>query len=164
MRLCIFGPLLLLLGASGCPAPAEHDLSPLKPITSAQWIGLPDDPLTTVVFTFSNPIPCSALQQPAWETRIDAETQVLEMMMIGTTPGTFKITEQPIPATGDAVASRLLTKPPGEALEGLATGGTVTLVELSAHDRARGSFAFEVDGVPLSGEFTATFCPGGREP
>jgi hypothetical protein len=86
------------------------------------------------------------------------------MLMVGTSPGTFRITEDPFPVKGDAAASRLLTKPPGDALEGVATKGTVTITEMIANASARGSFALEVDAVPLSGDFSAAFCPGGHEP
>jgi hypothetical protein len=157
--------IMLVLSTAACvPAATPQDRSPLKPIVNAYWIGSPDLPDTNVFFTFSTPTDCSQLQMAAWETRVANDTQVLELLTMGTSVGTFDVVLSSFPTAGQALVTRLLTKTSGIPPESAGTGGTVTVAELAPTTSARGSFAVNLSDIAITDNFDAVFCPGGHEP
>ena len=139
------------------------DGSPFSSAGGALLIGAPDSASTTVVFLFSKPVHCSALASPGWDRRIDVGTQILELRMFGTSPGTFRAVTTTTPAPGEASVNYALssTAPP---IEITAASGGVTLTTLTPNAVAGGSFDLRFGGNALSGTFDAAFCLAGHEP
>jgi hypothetical protein len=139
--------------------------SPFSTVATALWIGAPDDPTTTVIFLFSQPVACSAISAIGWDARITNATQVLEMKEFGTTPRTYTVVTTLTPAPGEASVNYTLSSTAGTPTETSSSGGTVTLSTLTANTNATGSFALTFGAAnALNGTFNATFCPAGVEP
>ena len=133
--------------------------------SSSLWIGSPDDPATTVVYVFDNPVKCSDIKLMGWDKRIPDATQVLEMKMFGTTPLTYNVTASMTPAPGEASVNYTLSSQAGTPMETFGAGGTVVLTTRTAMMSATGSFMIDFGGGDmLKGTYNATYCPGGHEP
>jgi hypothetical protein len=128
------------------------------------WLGAPDSPATIVVYIFSNPVACSELAMPGWDTRVTDRTQILEMKMFGTTPATYTVVTTMTPAPGESVVNYTLSSQTGVPTEQFGTGGSVTVTAINANTRANGNFNLQFGSGSLSGSFDAAFCPGGHEP
>jgi hypothetical protein len=137
---------------------------PFTTSTTALWLGKPDSAATEVVYVFSKPVDCAILGAPGWDTKITSDTQVLEMKVFGTAPGTFKVVKNANPATGQAVVNYTLSKMVGTPAETVGSGGTVTVTAIAAGKDITGSFALTFGADSLDGTFDAVFCPGGVEP
>jgi hypothetical protein len=140
------------------------DGAPYGNAGGALWAGAPDDPATTVVYVFSNPVACSFLQNIGWDTKIPDGTKVLEMKSFGTAPGDFKVVTTLTPAPGEASVNYTLSSQSGTPKEQGSTAGTVTLTKLTPNTSATGSFSLTFGASTLTGTFDAVFCPGGHEP
>jgi hypothetical protein len=140
------------------------DGAPFGAAGGALWAGKPDDPATTVVYVFSNPVACSFLQNIGWDTKIPDGTKVLEMKAFGTAPGDFKVVTSLTPAPGEASVNFTLSSQSGTPKEQGSTAGTVTLTKLTPSTSATGSFTLTFGTSTLTGSFDAVFCPGGHEP
>ncbi len=129
-------------------------------VSSALWIGQPDDPADTVLFLFSRQISCAELGKAGWDGRIDSGAQMFELVAKGTAAGSYAA-----PAQSEINHTFL-----SSGVESTATSGMLSLTWLAPSERAEGTF----DGVlkhPVSGEthamsgaFTAAFCPDAVEP
>ena len=138
--------------------------TPFGGAAASLWIGSPDDPATTVVYLFSEPVTCSELATPGWDTRITNGTQMLEMKMFGTSPATYKVVTTQTPAPGEAAVNYTLSATSGTPTEQVGSGGTITLARTTAGVRATGSFALNFATSNIAGTFDAAFCAGGHEP
>jgi hypothetical protein len=150
-------------GGSGTIAGEAVDAS-FTHAAGSLWIGAPDDPMTTVVYIFSNPIKCSELAMPGWDQRITDRTQILEMKAFGTTPGMFTVVTTVTPAPGEAVVNYTLSSTAGTPAEQVGSGGTITIVAFSGHTDVTGNFNLQFGNGMLTGSFDAAYCPGGHEP
>jgi hypothetical protein len=139
--------------------------APFDSVATSLWIGAPDSPSTTVVFLLSRPTGCSELCSPGWDTRIRANTQILEIKMVGTTPATFAVVAGVTPGLGEAATTYTLSANTGVPNEIGGSGGTVTLTTLAPAATAAGRFTLAFGGgEDLDGIFDAAFCSGGHEP
>lgn len=133
-------------------------------VKSAYWIGLPDDPATTAVYLVGASITCADISKSGWSHTITAGTQIFEMIMVGTAPGTFKVTTATAPAAGEAEVQYIFAQPTRN--ETRANGGSVTLATLTAKTEAKGTFSVTFADVTskLEGTFDAAYCATGHEP
>ena len=133
-------------------------------VKSAYWIGLPDDPATTAVYLVGASITCADISKSGWSHTITAGTQIFEMIMVGTAPGTFKVTTATAPAAGEAEVQYIFAQPTRN--ETRANGGTITLATLTAKTEAKGTFSVTFADVTskLEGTFDAVYCATGHEP
>ena len=140
------------------------DGTPFTTAAQALWLGAPDSASTTVVYVFSKPIACSDLASPGWDTRIPDATQFLEMKMFGTAPASFTVVTTLTPAPGEASVNYTLSSQTGTPNEMGASGGTVTLDTVQAQLTATGTVDVHFAQNTLTGNYVATYCPGGHEP
>jgi hypothetical protein len=133
-------------------------------VGTSLWIGSPDSDATTVVYLFSGPVGCGELCSPAWDQRILNDTQVLEMKLFGTGPGTFTAVTTLTPAPGEASVNFTRSSTSGTPMEVFGSGGSVTLSTLQANTAASGTFSLMFGAQAVSGTFNAMYCPGGHEP
>jgi hypothetical protein len=156
------------------------------PIANAWWIQKPDmpaggAPVSTVLYIFSNPVPCSKLNVTGWDqTNEPPDTMNVEIKAhwSGTTspmpPPAVSYPVVPLgnitgtlPPAGSAwvffqVVPHTL---PGTPTEITAQSGTVTLDTLTPMVHVTGSFSGTwVGGHTLMGSFDAAYCPNGQEP
>ena len=132
-------------------------------VLSAYWIGAPDVATTTAVYLVAKPIGCADISKSGWSHTIAAGTQVFEMLMWGSAPGTFKVNSA-ASNPGDVEVNALIAAPTKSETRGNA--GTVTLTTLTATTEAKGTFSVQFpDGTSkLDGTFDAVYCPTGHEP
>lgn len=138
--------------------------APFDGVGGALWAGAPDDPATTVVYVFSNPVSCSFLQNTGWDAKISDGTKVVEMKAFGSAPGDFTVVTTVTPAPGEASVNFTLSSQSGTPKEQGSTAGKVTLTKLTPRTSATGSFSLLFGASTLTGSFDAVFCPGGHEP
>ena len=133
-------------------------------VKSAYWIGAPDNPATTAVYLVGASISCADISKSGWSHTIPTGTQIFEMIMTGTAPGTFKATTAISPPAGEAEVQYIFAQPTRN--ETRANGGTITLVTLTAKTAAQGTFSVTFpDGTSkLDGTFDAAYCGTGHEP
>lgn len=152
-------------GAAGNTIAGMARTSPFTSVATSLWIGMADDPATTVVYVFDRATSCADLATPGWDARITDGTQVLEMKMLGTTPRAYTVVSGPLPGPGEASVNYTLSSRRGTPVETSSRGGAVTLAALSAGARATGRFALTFPGGgTLDGTFDAIWCAGGHEP
>jgi hypothetical protein len=132
-------------------------------VAAARWIGAPDSKTTTVVYVFSQPVACGDLCATGWDARVPDGTQILELKLFGTEPGTFKVVKTATPADGEASVNTTFTSG-GTPAETSASGGTADLSALTPEESAQGDFTLAFGSESLSGTFDAAYCPGGHEP
>ena len=134
-------------------------------VASAWLIGRPDDPARTrVLHLFDQPVKCGEISHTGWDESITDGTQVLELKLIGSTPGDYSVAVDGRPGMGQTDANYTLSSQQGTPSEVSATAGQVTLSSLQDGVSAQGSFELNFPGGGVSGEFDAVYCPGGREP
>lgn len=135
---------------------------------SAYWIGSPDSPSTdTVIYVFDHTVRCDQIVDAGWDAGLMTGTQILELKMVGKTPGTYPETTAAthVPAPGESASS--YTVAAAGAMDMIASGGSVTLTSLgtpTAGNFAVGSFHVTFASGALDGTYTSPFCPKGREP
>jgi hypothetical protein len=133
-------------------------------VATSLWVGAPDSSSTTVVFLLSRPTACSELCSAGWDRWIRADTQILELKVVGTTPADFAVVESSTPGPGQAVATYALSSTDGAPNEIGGSGGTVTLTNLVPGVAASGKFSLSFGSAEdLDGTFDAAFCPEGHE-
>ena len=132
-------------------------------VAAARWIGAPDSASTTVVYVFSEPVACAELCATGWDARVADGTQIVELTLFGTAPGTFAVVKTATPAAGEASVNTTLTTN-GSADERSASGGTAELSTLTPKQSVQGGFALEFGSESLTGTFDAAYCPGAHEP
>jgi hypothetical protein len=132
-------------------------------VAAARYIGAPDSKNTTVVYVFSEPVACAELCATGWDARIADGTQILELKLFGTQPGTFDVVKTATPAPGEASVNTTFVSGGNPAEQG-ASAGSVELTALAAGQSAQGSFTLAFGSDALTGTFDATYCPGGHEP
>jgi hypothetical protein len=158
---------------------------PFGAVSNSWWIQTPDPRVaggpvvSTVVYLFSKPVPCSKLNVPKWdETNELGDTQNIEIEMAwtGTTEPTAPppiaysatlLTHAAVPAPGMAGVFYQVTppQPPGPPSELGAVSGTVTLTALNATTNVTGTFDLVfAGGHAVTASFDAPYCPNGREP
>jgi hypothetical protein len=129
-------------------------------VRAAYGIGKPDDVLrTTVLYVFDQPIPCCDIVDPGWDARITDGTLVVEMKLIGKTPGTYPVASGPNAGQGQASVNYTVSSTSGTPAEEGASGGTVTL-----ESGGKGSFDLSFPDGQTTGTFAAVSCSGGHEP
>jgi hypothetical protein len=151
-------------GGGGATIAGSVGGAPFVNAATSLWIGAPDSPTTIVVYVFSKPVDCATLNGALWDKRIPNDTQVLELKMIGTTPGTYKVATTPNPAAGEASVNYTLSKAAGGGAETSSTTGTVTLTATVPNVHSTGSFSIKFPSGQLDGTYDAVFCPAGTEP
>ncbi len=140
---------------------AGHVLAAVK---SAYVIGQPDDPSgTTVVYVFDTAVACDALTSAGWDTRIPDGTGVVEMKLLGKSPGTYAVATGTAQA-GQASVNFTLSSQKSTPKELSAQSGSVVLDAKAADGTTPGTFDLGFSDGSARGTFQATACAGGREP
>jgi hypothetical protein len=180
--------------ASGCAGsdPKSHGgtntisgsadgLEPFNTVSSALWVSNPNSVptagslQTTVVYVFSSAMACDALKNAGWDKTLPTGTQYLETKMRwrgssapAVFPESYPVVETASDATpppdGSAFALWARAPMPPNTNEISANRGVVTLTALNQSANVAGQFSVSYSGGSLSGTFSATYCPDGREP
>jgi hypothetical protein len=138
--------------------------APFTRIASAFVIENPESEATTVIYLFSNPVRCLDLSFSGWDRTITKGTLVLELKLLGKTPGSFLAVSTPTPSMREAAAEWMRASADPPPIEVRSTGGWVTLDTLVARGPTTGTFALAFGRGQLTGGFKAAFCAGGHEP
>jgi hypothetical protein len=133
-------------------------------VASAFRIESPDSNADTVVYLFSTPVRCLDLSLADWDDRLDPNTMVLELHLVGRTPGSYLAVDSPEPAAHEAIVRASQASARGGPRESRATGGWITVEALSRGGPASGAFELTFGTQPVTGRFDAEFCGGGHEP
>lgn len=133
-------------------------------VGAAYHVGSPDDPATSVVYLFSNPILCSEITSTGWDGSITDGTDILEIKAVGTAAAVYPVSSLPTAPSGDASVNYTLSSTTGTPVETIGTSGSVTFTTLTGGASATGSFTIGFAGSSLTGTFDAAFCAAGREP
>lgn len=138
---------------------------PFDAVGAAYRIGAPDDAAHTLVFyVFDAPITCAELASAGWDATVADGSQSIELKLIGTATGTYAVSPDATPGSGEAGVNYTVTSRTGTPVETALTGGSVTLSTLSEAG-STGTFDLTfATGDHLVGSFDAPFCPPGREP
>ena len=135
----------------------------IAPIMSAYWAGLPLAPEEAAGGPFINllstPMTCNDVSVTGWLSTIPPETQILELIVGTTTPGSSVPTSDAA-AANVAEVNYLFARPSAEVR---ATGGTVMLTEYAADMSVDGTFNVMFPSGSAQGSFHAVYCPGGQE-
>jgi hypothetical protein len=131
-------------------------------VSVAYWLGVTDEPGTTLVYLFESPVACAELAGGGWDTRIGDGNQLLKLLVRGASPGTYPVVESP--GQGQAAASLELANATGGGGERGATGGAITLSSLTAGRDVAGTFNLTFGDGALAGTFDGLWCPAGEEP
>jgi hypothetical protein len=102
------------------------------------------------------------MQDEGWDERIKNNTQMLEIALTGTTPGTYPISVEPEPPEGEATLAAKYKTADG-LQESVATAGSVTIDSIDG-DSVVGSFDVTFPDGQASGTLSAANCSEGREP
>jgi hypothetical protein len=132
-------------------------------VKTTYWIGSPDSATDTVVYLIDHVVACDQISQAGWDATLPTGTQILELKMVGKTPGTYAQTTAPshIPAAGESASSYTAASP--SATDVVASGGSVKLSALGASS-ATGTFHVTFTHGMLDGTFDADRCATGKEP
>jgi hypothetical protein len=156
-------------------------LEPFNTVSSALWVSntnpvpIAGSPQTTVVYLFSSAMVCDALKNAGWDKTLPTGTQYLETKMRwkgsaapAVFPENYPVVETASDATappdGNAFALWARAPMPPNTNEISANRGMVTLTALNQAANVAGQFSVSYNGGSLSGTFSATYCPDGREP
>jgi len=169
-------------GANTISGSADGE-QPFSTLSSALWISTPDpasatgSAQTTVVYLFSSPMACDALRSAGWDQTLPSGTQYLETKMgwrgsspPSVFPESYAVVDNAAPEAtaappgGNAFALWARAPMPPNASELSASRGIVTLTALNRSANVAGEFSVSYNGGSLSGTFSATYCPDGREP
>jgi len=168
-------------GGANAISGSADGLEPFNTLSSALWISTPDaasaggSPQTTVVYLFSSAMACEGLTNAGWDKTLATGTQYLETKMRwkGSPPAVFPenypvvetaAPDATVPPEGSAFALWARAPMPPNANEISANQGMVTLTERNQSAIVAGRFSVSYGGGSLSGTFSATYCPDGREP
>lgn len=156
------------------PSPAENATeqntiagraggAPFTQVAAAFVIESPDSDATTVIYLLSKPARCLDLSFSGWDRTIAKGTLVLELKVLGKTPGSFLVVTAPTLSLREGSADWTRTDE-AQPVEVRSTGGWITLDSLSPRGPATGTFSLEFGSDRLTGTFNAAFCAGGHEP
>lgn len=135
----------------------------IAPIMAAYWIGQPDDPSEAhggpFLYLLSSGVTCNAISVTGWLSDLDANTQVLEMI-VGTT--TVGATAEAASSAGANVSedNYLFGRPSSEVR---ANHGSVTLTAYTKGVAVDGTVSIQFPSGSADGTFHAVYCPGGQE-
>jgi hypothetical protein len=120
---------------------------------TSYWIGMPGGgSAPTQIYLVDEKLSCQAISAPGWDKTIATSTQVLEMGVFGSMPGTYHINT-------DADANYL-----GGNYNPSADGGTITITTVNPGQNIVGSFDLTFVADTLKGMFDASWCASGVEP
>ena len=134
--------------------------TPFGPVSSAWWFGSTN----TVVYLFSRPVRCNEIQGQGWDTRITNDTQILEMVLFGSSLRTYPVTTSLTPAAGEASVNHTFSRTTGTPAEQFSSAGSVALAQRPQGGQATGTFTLSFGANSMNGNFDAEFCAGGVEP
>jgi hypothetical protein len=135
----------------------------IAPRESSFVIESPDADAATVVYLFSKPVRCLDLSLPGWDKLMGDKTFVLEIVLGGKGPGTYRVTTTALGPDGASVqVPRSSGRAGGESLQ--AGDGAVRLESRRPRGAAQGSFDVTVGGRQWLARFDAEYCAGGHQP
>jgi hypothetical protein len=121
-------------------------------VSNAYWIGKPDlSSFQTIIYLLEGPLDCSAITATNWNSHIG--TNVLEIAVNGTSPGTYALTK-------DATVG--LNR--GAVQADAATGSVVLDEPVQVRHDVLGTFTAHFSSGTYSGSFDAVYCANGVEP
>ena len=138
--------------------------SPILPIVAAYWIGTPSTPAETgggpFVYLFSAPVACADISAASgWVTTLPAGTQVTELLIGTTTPGTA-VSAAAHAAPSALEANYATAVSPAETR---ATAGSVTLTAFTKGVAVDGTVDLTFPTGSAKGGFHAVWCATGKE-
>ncbi len=137
---------------------------PFSQVEAAFVIENPESDLATVIYLLSKPVRCIDLSFAGWDRTITSGTLVLELKILGTSPGRYVAVAAPTLFPGESAAQWMRTSSDPPPVEVRSQGGWIDVDSLSSHGDAKGAFMLAFGANRLTGKFNAAFCPNGHEP
>lgn len=152
-------------GQTGGGIEGMYGTAPIKPIVAGLWIGMaPFNGAETgggpFVYLFSGPIKCADISKMSgWQNTLPAGTQILEMLIGTSMPGTT------VTVGGGAGPGKVEVNysTSNGGLESSARSGTVTLTAYTAGMSLDGKIDVKFASGSAAGTFHADWCPTGME-
>jgi hypothetical protein len=138
--------------------------TPFSQIAAAFVIENPESDLATVIYLLSKPVRCIDLSFAGWDRTITGGTLVLELKLLGKSPGTYLAVPSPTLFPGEGAAEWMRTSSDPPPIEVRSQGGEITVDSLDPRGSTTGSFTLEFGKDRLKGNFNAAFCTNGHEP
>lgn len=128
-------------------------------VGSAFWIDVPPDPTDpasrpTQIYVSEAALTCDEISHPLWD-KVSGVKQLLEITLDGSSTKTYTVLKN---ADASYLAGASSSHNPS------ATGGTVTILQVSSAKSIQGSFDIKFSSGTLKGSFDAQLCPTGVEP
>jgi hypothetical protein len=141
-----------------------YGTTPIKPILSGLWLGMPEDPGEAAggpfLVLFSGAVTCADVSRDGWIGTIPTGTQVMELII-----GTTQVGKQ-IKQAKDAGANVVevnYTTGAKTLVEHNSTSGTLTLTSYKAGIAVEGMLDINFGIGTAAGNFHADWCPNGVE-
>jgi hypothetical protein len=128
-------------------------------VRSIYWFGGDNDPTRLEVYIYQDAATCTELSTPGWVTRV-RPTDLMGIIVGGTTPGTYTVTPEKPPRPGNAYIIHEIDQA-DPVIDSIGETGTVVITSVTPGVSVTGTLNATFSTGMLEGAFTSTWCATG---
>jgi hypothetical protein len=128
-------------------------------VRSIYWLGGDNDPTRLAVYIYQDTATCAELSTPGWVARV-RPTDLMGIIVGGTTPGTYTVTPEKPPRPGNAYIIHEIDQA-DPVIDSIGETGSVVITSVTPGVSVTGTLNATFSTGMLEGAFTSTWCATG---